>query len=119
MFNELPLGQLRKRSPYPSLRLSFMRPKVHASSTQVSSGERKNGDRSALIFGKKKMQLVGHTYTALLKPSELYGNFIDQQLHVQARITGAISDGKERTVTVKLLVASTQISRLLGRAAPS
>lgn len=60
MFNELPLGHQRKRASCPSLQFSFMGPKVHVNSTQVSSGKKPVMGLRLYLEGKKCNRLAMH-----------------------------------------------------------
>lgn len=60
MFNELPLRHQRKKPSCPSLQFTFMGPKVHISSTQVSSGEKPVIGLRLYLEGKKCSRLAIH-----------------------------------------------------------
>ncbi|KAK9288202.1 hypothetical protein L1049_016651 [Liquidambar formosana] len=60
MFNELPLGHQRKRPSCPSLQFSFMGPKIHISSTQVSSIQKPVIGLRLYLEGKKCNRLAIH-----------------------------------------------------------
>ncbi|KAI4342117.1 hypothetical protein MLD38_026774 [Melastoma candidum] len=60
MFCELPLRHHRRRSSYPSLRFCFMGPKIHISSTQVTSSEKPVVGIRLYLEGKKSDRLALH-----------------------------------------------------------
>lgn len=60
MFCELPLRHQRKKGSCPSLQFSFMGPKVHVSSTQVSSDKKPVVGLRLYLEGKKCNRLALH-----------------------------------------------------------
>ncbi|KAH9649430.1 MACPF domain-containing protein [Citrus sinensis] len=61
MFCELPLRHQNKKGSCPSLQFSFMGPKVHVSSTQVSSDQKPVVGLRLYLEGKKCNRLALHT----------------------------------------------------------
>ncbi|KAF8402198.1 hypothetical protein HHK36_013150 [Tetracentron sinense] len=69
MFNELPLGPQRRKASCPSLQFSFLGPRLHVSSTQVSSGQKPVIGLRLYLEGKKCNRLAIHVQHLLSIPS--------------------------------------------------
>ncbi|XP_057959459.1 MACPF domain-containing protein At1g14780-like [Malania oleifera] len=81
MYNELPLGHQRRKASCPSLQFSFLGPKIHVSSTHVSSDQKPVIGLRLYLEGKNCNRLAIHVQHLSSLPNVMALSLANTSIH--------------------------------------